>query len=143
MGFRHFMSVVAVCFGSAACSVNPPASTAGSLPMPGSRVISTDPTMSVRAAPVEIAIALNPAHEPPSAPVVMPEPSASPLPAALTLLVGGPCGASPCSPPVTITCPTGTVAALREGVTCEPPIPTEICLPGLHPVLGDAVTCEK
>jgi hypothetical protein len=55
--------------------------------------------------------------------------------------IEGPCGATPCAPPTTQTCPPGLVPTLRETLTCEPPIPTLTCPAGTHPVLGNTVSC--
>ena len=53
----------------------------------------------------------------------------------------GPCGATPCAPPTTDTCPPGLVPTFRDKLTCEPPVPTLTCQAGTHPVLGNTVTC--
>lgn len=79
-----------------------------------------------------------PATPPPPTPAVAP----TPLPAAPAAPVDGPCGANPCAPPVTVTCPVGTVPTLRDVVTCEPAVPPTTCPPGMHPVLRETVTCE-
>ena len=82
-----------------------------------------------------------PAPVVPTAPT--PTPGPIPSPAAPAAPADGPCGATPCAPPVTFTCPAGTVPTLRDVLTCEPPPAPTTCPPGMHPVLRDVVTCER
>jgi hypothetical protein len=86
---------------------------------------------TVRARPVPVAAPLPASPKP--APAVPAEP---------TRPVDGPCGSSPCAHPVTHTCPAGTVAILRDAITCGPAPPVTICPPGTRAVLRDLVTCE-
>ena len=152
MRFRHLMIMVAVGLGLAACSLNPVGPTAGSLSVPAVSAISIDtPTLVEDQHRSRRTIVLNPAPKPP-APVVAPKPpvtpppapaagadacaqssrprqrphrAPTPPPAAPTAPVDGPCGATPCAPPVTTTCPAGTVPTLGDVVTCEPPAPPD------------------
>jgi hypothetical protein len=65
------------------------------------------------------------------------------LPPTLGQPVDGPCGALPCAPPTTLSCPAGLVPTLRDGAPyCDVPLPVLVCAPGTHPVLRDVVTCE-
>jgi hypothetical protein len=92
-----------------------------------------------------VSFASEPARVPPvpvAAPLA-PTPKPTPaVPAEPTEPVDGPCGSNPCAHPVPATCPAGTVAILREAITCQAAPPVTTCPPGTHAVLGDAVTCE-
>jgi hypothetical protein len=82
-----------------------------------------------------------PIYAPRPAPQAEPEAVPAPAPASQPA-PEGPCGLAPCPPPTEFTCPPGTVAVLRDELTCEAPAQPVVCPAGTHPVLRDTIVCE-